>query len=846
MKYFLTFIITLLPLISSAQSTKLLEIDASSFEPVQTDVLSGVAIDKIGTDPSRRPCARIKMHVNRMSKEEINGLSVRTVGGSVVVTKCVVASEGNGLIIELTAKAPTRFYLHHEKYGDSNEVSLNLEGNKEYRLEASLNTTYSVVVHSNVSEAEVYIDGEYKGMTDNGHTLTVKEVFPGKHSIKVSRGSFTNVAQVEINGDNVFFRLDLETGQKRRNVVTFKIEPGGALLKIDGEVYGNVDKQEISASLSEGEHTYIVSADMYHEEEGTIVVGGSGLVKEIKLKPAYGWMQVSDKGDLKGASVYVDGKFLGTAPIKTDKLSSGEHVVRVEQKLYKHLEQKITISDLQTLNFTPVMDPDFATVELRSVSNDGDIYVNGEYKGPSPWTGRLVFGTHNFEVRKVNHSSNSVIKEITPLSERGRIQLPDPTPILGKLNIVSKPSGADVSVDNKYIGRTPLQLDFLVGTHELSIRKEGYHAERRKVEINENGQTKVAVTLSDVMDLSSEGAANCYIVSSSGVYTFPTVIGNSAISVGRVTSAVVLWESFGTNRTPLVGDLISTVTYSDGMITFRTNKTFREGNAVIAAKNAKGKILWSWHIWFTDQPHEQVYYNNAGIMMDRNLGATSATPGEVGTLGLLYQWGRKDPFLGSSSISDEIQAKSTIAWPSPQSSENFSKYTRIGRIAYAIAHPTTFITYNQNNYDWCYTSRQIFNSTKNKRWKKLSGAKSIYDPCPAGWRIHNGGRKGVWAQAKNSSFFERKAEFTHNYSSVFKGMNFSGKLGSESTIWYPASGYIDARTGYLISVGSSGGYWSASPYWCFAYYQGISYNGVVYPASSGCRADAYSVRCIKE
>ena len=141
MKYFLVVILALLPFISSAQSTKLLEIDASSFAPVQTDMLSGVAIDKIGMDPSRRPCARIKIHVNRMSKEDINGLYVRTIGGSVVVTRCVAASEGNGLIIELTAKAPARFYLHHEKYGDSNEVSLNLEGNKEYRLEASLNTT---------------------------------------------------------------------------------------------------------------------------------------------------------------------------------------------------------------------------------------------------------------------------------------------------------------------------------------------------------------------------------------------------------------------------------------------------------------------------------------------------------------------------------------------------------------------------------------------------------------------------------------------------------------------------------------------------------------------------------
>ena len=225
-------------------------------------------------------------------------------------------------------------------------------------------------------------------MTDNGYTLTVKEVFPGKHSIKVSRGSFTNVAQVEINGDNVFLRLDLETGRKMRHFVIFKIEPYGANLKIDGDLFAEDISDRVSVSLVDGEHTYSVSADMHHEEKGTIILNGSNIDKTVRLRPAYGWLQVSDKGDLKGASVYIDGKFIGMAPIKTDKLSSGEHVVRVEQKLYKHLEQKITISDLQTLDFTPVMDPDFATVELRSVSNDGDIYVNGEYKGPSPWTGR--------------------------------------------------------------------------------------------------------------------------------------------------------------------------------------------------------------------------------------------------------------------------------------------------------------------------------------------------------------------------------------------------------------------------------------------------------------------------
>ena len=163
---------------------------------------------------------------------------------------------------------------------------------------------------------------------------------------------------------------------------------------------------------------------------------------------------------------------------------------------------------------------------------------------------------------------------------------------------------------------------------------------------------------------------------------------------------------------------------------------FKEGNAVIAAKDADGNILWSWHIWLTDQPQAQVYNNDAGTMMDRNLGATSATPSDVGALGLLYQWGRKDPFLGSSSISSNTIAKSTITWPSAVSSDSSN-----GTIEYATAHPTTFITYNWSNYDWYYTGSS---STDDTRWTTSSSDKSIYDPCPAGWRVPD---KGIWSKA---------------------------------------------------------------------------------------------------
>lgn len=319
-------------------------------------------------------------------------------------------------------------------------------------------------------------------------------------------------------------------------------------------------------------------------------------------------------------------------------------------------------------------------------------------------------------------------------------------------------------------------------------------------------------------------SANCYIVTESGSYSFPAVRGNSSASVGEVMSAEVLWESFGTSVAPTVGDLIKSVSYSDGIITYQTADVFKEGNAVIAAKDASGVILWSWHIWLVgDSMQSQIYANDAGVMMDRNLGATSATPGDVGALGLLYQWGRKDPFLGSSSISASTVAASTLSWPSAVSSSSST-----GTIAYSIANPTKFINGiegSSSTYgDWLYSSRN------NELW---STYKSIYDPCPAGWRVPD---SGIWSKAG----FDDTA-----YDSINRGMMFAYPISTPDA-WFPAAGVRDSLGGSLNSVGSYGNYWSATPGGTYAYVMKFCDNGDVYPSTSSKRAAGYSVRCLKE
>ena len=51
-----------------------------------------------------------------------------------------------------------------------------------------------------------------------------------------------------------------------------------------------------------------------------------------------------------------------------------------------------------------------------------------------------------------------------------------------------------------------------------------------------------------VVDLSSNGTANSYIVSESGSYSFSPTKGNSSESVGAISSVDVLWETFGTSE----------------------------------------------------------------------------------------------------------------------------------------------------------------------------------------------------------------------------------------------------------------------------------------------------------
>lgn len=358
-----------------------------------------------------------------------------------------------------------------------------------------------------------------------------------------------------------------------------------------------------------------------------------------------------------------------------------------------------------------------------------------------------------------------------------------------------------------------------------------------KVETVDGGFTASCSITVKPLNLSLNGTANCYIVSQGGTYKIKATKGNSDTSVGEVKGVKVLWESFGTDVTPSVGDLIKPdVSYADGYITFSTNDTYKEGNAVIAAYSdancTEGNVLWSWHIWLTDVPEEQVYYNNAGTMMDRNLGATSAEPGDNAAIGLYYQWGRKDPFLGAANIQSSETAEASTVLPNPVESGPTT-----GTIDYSVKYPTTFLTYSSSsgsrNFDWLYSTSTYADET---RWQI---DKTIYDPCPYGWKVPKG---SMWSTALNTTSYTNDGPWdSENF-----GMNFTQKLGRASDIWYPAADCIN-YTGFLYNSYRSGYYWSSASVDTYSarYFVFNESNAYYHPYGMSVKSLGYSVRCQK-
>lgn len=308
-------------------------------------------------------------------------------------------------------------------------------------------------------------------------------------------------------------------------------------------------------------------------------------------------------------------------------------------------------------------------------------------------------------------------------------------------------------------------------------------------------------------------------------------------------SAKLLWTTNSATET-----VIENVAYDSatGMVSFETPSVFIDGNAVIAvyaSEDGTGDVLWSWHIWAVENYDIDSRAFPAGdtplSIMDRNLGALQGgriddDQNACWAVGMTYQWGRKDPFPGLGG------GNSHMSWgDGGQGGAGTIAYSPDGSIAYATLYGNEQVpnkVYNYNDYgavgtngmqpvsaaDYTNDIEGALAQSVKEPWRyhidpnnenipyvgttddpddcawlwgnptgdPSGGEKSIYDPCPAGWKV---APTGVFTSLASLD------RINGTYGAYLGGNYF-----------YARGGLRTESTGYFTSVASEGNLWSDS------------------------------------
>ena len=182
--------------------------------------------------------------------------------------------------------------------------------------------------------------------------------------------------------------------------------------------------------------------------------------------------------------------------------------------------QPVSDEELASLaNNAPVpAAPAPATLQVGSVPADALVYIDGAFDGLTPYRlDGITPGWHAVALRKNGFAFSDTLiyleagtsatlafaLDSTALVTRPAAPLqapvvpdPAPAPLPGSVQIDTAPAGADVEVDGRRVGRSPLRLrDVAPGTHEVTLALAGHASQRLRVVVAPGRQAAVRADL---------------------------------------------------------------------------------------------------------------------------------------------------------------------------------------------------------------------------------------------------------------------------------------------------------------------------------------------------------------
>lgn len=463
--------------------------------------------------------------------------------------------------------------------------------------------------------------------------------------------------------------------------------------------------------------------------------------------------------------------------------------------------------------------------QLLAACNEGDTFTFVNLSAVITFKVKGDYDSYSFTARKDIPIGGDLFQvKITDREKNLKQYLENPTPTIMRTELVADgetenvlfvPGGLDLT--GGYLLRFYKDGEAIMGMKDL----EPFQLSAGSV-FDLGDLTDVVTPAADDIDpglatsVDNEASANCYIVSEPGLYKFKAYMGNSPDIITGGDHAEILWET-ACNTAPIATrSIIKGVSYDaeSNYVCFQLPNPVNPGNALIAVMDAQDVVLWSWHIWIPATPVTAVEEGNfsaTGKVMSRNLGAlvdaTIATPTPSESFGLLYQWGRKDPFPGLCSDGPVAVAGTAVtAQEGPVS------------VAESIQHPTV-ISFKESK-DWQN------DSDPSSLW--LEASKTVYDPCPPGYMLPT--------RNKSCLFWSGSSIAT----SAAYGFSEENKSFSVGSLVFPLAGRISDIDGSLQDDYTI--VWSGR--WDSGTENGYGFNSSEWRNKGNIRSRGGAVRCV--
>ena len=233
-----------------------------------------------------------------------------------------------------------------------------------------------------------------------------------------------------------------------------------------------------------------------------VVIGNQKAAKEVILEAGKGAKLVADfqnlgflsiTSDPSAATVSIDNREGGITPF-SKQVPSGEYTIVVSKEGYKESRKKVIVKENEKETVHVTLAPPTCSIGIFSDPENADVYLDGMHKGRTPLLMKDVAGgAHLVKIEKNGYQALQEMLEANQVFMEKTYKL---LPVTGGLSIQTDPDGADVVIDGKNTGLTPLQLSGLGAKEYLvQLEKKGYISKTLTVSIQGEKIAQIKETL---------------------------------------------------------------------------------------------------------------------------------------------------------------------------------------------------------------------------------------------------------------------------------------------------------------------------------------------------------------